>query len=103
MVCACRSLRSAEVGNTVEGSTPPKPHAPRKTPAQPPRQPDKLTTGSKWLFRAAPGTDTGAAAADLRSLLAEPEVAALLTAAAVPAFWVMVSLTTALGGTLRAQ
>jgi hypothetical protein len=30
-----------------------------------------------WLFRAVPGHETGAAAADLRSLLAGPEIAAV--------------------------
>jgi hypothetical protein len=75
----------------------PKPYAPRKLSPQPPRQCDKLTTGSHWLFRAAPGTDTGAAAADLRSLLAEPEVAALLAAAPVPAWRILRSVCWMLG------
>jgi hypothetical protein len=74
-----------------------KPHAPRKAPAQPPRQPDPLTTGSLWLFRAAPGPDTGAAAAGLRDLMAEPEIAALLAAAPVPAWRILRSVCWMLG------
>jgi len=76
----------------------PKPYAKRKSPTRPPRTPDPLTTGSLWLVRAAPGHDTtAAAAADLRRLLEEPEIAAVLAAAPVPAWRIVRSLCWALG------
>jgi len=81
----------------------PKPHAPRqradRPKERPPQTKNPLVTGSHWLFRAAPGHDTAAAAAaaDLRSLLAEPEIAAVLAAAPKPAWRILRSVCWMLG------
>ena len=80
----------------------PKPRTPRKNPDpaptdRPPRQTNKLTTGHQWLFRLAPGIDTAAAANDLRSLMAEPEISALIAAAPVPAWRILRSVCWMLG------
>jgi hypothetical protein len=81
------------------------PKPPRKPPEdatepptdRPPRTVDKLTTGSQWLFRAAPGIDTAAAAAELRNLLAEPDISALFVAAPGPAWRIVRSICWMLG------
>jgi hypothetical protein len=79
----------------------PQPRAPRKTPDQPnerpPRKTNPLTTGHQWLFRAAPGIDTAAAAYELRNLMAEPEVSAVIAAAPVPAWRILRSVCWMLG------
>jgi len=79
----------------------PRPYAPRHRadpPAdRPPRTTNKLATGSHWLVRAAPGPDMGAANQALYTLLHEPEIAALLAAAPVPAWRILRSVCWALG------
>jgi hypothetical protein len=75
----------------------PKPHAPRQPPAEPRREPNPLTTGSHWLLRAAPGPDIGGANESLYKLLHEPEIAAVLAAAPVPAWRILRSVCWALG------
>jgi len=79
----------------------PKPRTPREPATQradrPPRTANPLTTGSLWLFRAVPGHDTAVASADLRNLLAEPEIVAVLAAAPEPAWRILRSICRALG------
>jgi hypothetical protein len=75
----------------------PKPFAPRKPTTRPPREPNPLTTGSHWLLRAAPGLDMGCANAGLYQLFHEPEIAAVLAAAPVPAWRIVRSVCWALG------
>ncbi len=79
----------------------PKPTTGRKpagqTPDRPPRTTNPLTTGSQWVFRAAPGIDTASAAAGLRNLMAEPEISAVIGAAPVPAWRILRSVCWMLG------
>jgi hypothetical protein len=79
----------------------PHPYGPRKSAAEkaerPPRAKNPLTTGSHWLLRAAPGPDMGAANDSLYKLLHEPEIAAVLAAAPVPAWRILRSVCWALG------
>jgi hypothetical protein len=79
----------------------PRPYTPRNPPERPtdppPRTPNKLTTGNQWLFRSAPGIDTAAGAAQLRGLMAEPEISAVIAAAPVPAWRILRSVCWMLG------
>ena len=79
----------------------PKPCAARKTPDPPkdrqPREPNPLTAGSHWLLRAAPGPDMGGANDALYRLLHEPDIAAVIAAAPVPAWRILRSVCWALG------
>jgi len=79
----------------------PTPRTPRKvaprTDGRPPRHPNPLTTGSHWALRAAPGPDAGAANNSLYLLLEEPEIAAVLAAAPVPAWRILRSVCWMLG------
>jgi hypothetical protein len=75
----------------------PKPYAPRQPATQPRREPNPRATGSHWLLRAAPGPDIGGANDSLYKLLHEPEIAAVLAAAPVPAWRILRSVCWALG------